>query len=137
MLNITFSTAVLRRDCSLYFKAPIRCSWTYQGYHVARLAADLRDLLTALELTVSPSMAHQMIDGVLFNFDFEWDVETNGTLGMCKDVCVVGTSMGAAIIWSYIELYGHERLARAVFVDQVCSRSWMVVLLINHDMGAV
>ena len=47
---------------------------------------------------------------------------------MCKDICVVGTSMGAAIIWSYIELYGHARLARAVFVDQVCSQKLLFCL---------
>ena len=32
---------------------------------------------------------------------------------------MVGSSMGAAVIWAYIELFGEERLARAVFVDQV------------------
>lgn len=35
-----------------------------------------------------------------------------------KDVYVVGTSMGAAVIWSYIENYRTARLAGAVFVDQ-------------------
>jgi pimeloyl-ACP methyl ester carboxylesterase len=34
------------------------------------------------------------------------------------DVTVVGTSMGCAIIWSYLELYGAERLKGAVCVDQ-------------------
>jgi pimeloyl-ACP methyl ester carboxylesterase len=53
------------------------------GFHVARLAADLRDFLTALELT---------------------------------DVTVVGSSMGCAVIWSYIELFGLQRLKQAVFV---------------------
>lgn len=57
-------------------------SW---GFHVARLAADLSELLTELEL--------------------------NG-------VYLVGTSLGAAVIWSYIELFGEHRLAGAVFVDQ-------------------
>lgn len=56
-----------------------------QGYHVSRLAADLRELLTQLELA---------------------------------EVTVVGTSMGCAVIWAYIELFGEDRLARAVFVDQ-------------------
>jgi len=55
------------------------------GFHVARLAADVNDLLTALDL---------------------------------KDVYVVGTSMGAAVIWSYIENYRTSRLGGAVFVDQ-------------------
>ena len=35
-----------------------------------------------------------------------------------QEVTVVGTSMGASTIWSYIELFGEERIARAVFVDQ-------------------
>lgn len=33
---------------------------------------------------------------------------------------VVGTSMGCAVIWSYVELFGTARLRQAVFVDQVC-----------------
>jgi pimeloyl-ACP methyl ester carboxylesterase len=53
------------------------------GFHVARLAADLRDFLTALELT---------------------------------DVTVVGSSMGCAVIWSYVELFGLQRLKQAVFL---------------------
>ncbi|EFN51577.1 hypothetical protein CHLNCDRAFT_140070 [Chlorella variabilis] len=55
------------------------------GLRIARLAADLRDLLTELDL---------------------------------QDVTVVGTSMGAAVIWCYIELFGEARLKQAVFVDQ-------------------
>lgn len=35
-----------------------------------------------------------------------------------QDVYVVGTSMGAAVIWSYIENYRTSRLAGAIFVDQ-------------------
>mmetsp|Transcript_40640 Transcript_40640/g.102201 ORF Transcript_40640/g.102201 Transcript_40640/m.102201 type:complete len:284 (-) Transcript_40640:157-1008(-) len=35
-----------------------------------------------------------------------------------KDVYAVGTSMGAAVIWSYIENYRTSRLAGAIFVDQ-------------------
>lgn len=27
--------------------------------------------------------------------------------------------MGASIIWAYIELYGEDRLRKAVFIDQV------------------
>ncbi|KAL4431472.1 hypothetical protein ABPG75_006728 [Micractinium tetrahymenae] len=57
-------------------------SW---GFHVARLAADLHELLTQLDLA---------------------------------DVTVVGTSMGCAVIWSYIELFGEQRLKQCVFVDQ-------------------
>ena len=45
------------------------------GFHVARLASDLKDLLTTLRL---------------------------------EDVTLVGSSMGAAIIWSYLELFGYS-----------------------------
>lgn len=55
------------------------------GFHVARLAADLKEFLEKLEL---------------------------------QEVTVVGASMGAAVLWAYIELFGEERLARAAFVDQ-------------------
>ena len=41
---------------------------------------------------------------------------------IAQAVTIVGSSMGASIIWAYIELYGHDRLARAVFVDQVALR---------------
>jgi pimeloyl-ACP methyl ester carboxylesterase len=53
------------------------------GFHVARLAVDLRDFLQALDLT---------------------------------EVTVVGSSMGCAVIWSYVELFGLQRLRQAVFV---------------------
>lgn len=33
-------------------------------------------------------------------------------------VTVVGTSMGCAVIWSYVELFSTHRLKQAVFVDQ-------------------
>lgn len=33
-------------------------------------------------------------------------------------VTLVGTSMGASIIWSYVELFGDARVSKAVFVDQ-------------------
>ena len=55
------------------------------GYHVARYAADLRDLLRHLNL---------------------------------DNVTLVGTSMGCAIIWSYLELFGDAKVKAAVFVDQ-------------------
>lgn len=40
------------------------------------------------------------------------------TQAVVQEVTVVGTSMGASTIWSYIELFGEDRIARAVFVDQ-------------------
>lgn len=58
---------------------------TDHGRHVARLSADLRDLLAALQV---------------------------------MGATVVGTSMGCAVIWSYFELFGKDRMAKAVFVDQ-------------------
>lgn len=56
------------------------------GYHVHRLAADLREVLVA-----------QALD----------------------HVHVLGHSMGCAVIWSYLELFGDDRLASLVFVDQM------------------
>lgn len=35
-----------------------------------------------------------------------------------NDVVVCGWSMGASTIWAYVDLYGTDRLAGAVFVDQ-------------------
>eukprot|EP00899_Mesostigma_viride_P003440 jgi/Mesvir1/13097/Mv06076-RA.1 len=55
------------------------------GYHVARLAADLRDFLAALSLT---------------------------------RVVLVGSSMGAAVIWSFVELFGQDNIKGCVFIDQ-------------------
>jgi len=55
------------------------------GYRVARLAADLRDLLIELEL---------------------------------QDVVLLSWSLGAPVIWSYWELFGQERVAGAIFVQQ-------------------
>ena len=34
------------------------------------------------------------------------------------DVTAVGTSLGCAVLWSYVELFGQERLGQLVFVDQ-------------------
>ena len=55
------------------------------SYRIPRLAADLRDLLQALDL---------------------------------DDVTVLGWSIGCPIIWSYLELFGKERLRDAIFVQQ-------------------
>lgn len=55
------------------------------GYRVSRLARDLYDLLSALNL---------------------------------QDVTVLGWSLGCPIIWSYLELFGNERLSAAIFVEQ-------------------
>ncbi|MGB0436904.1 MAG: alpha/beta fold hydrolase [Mycobacterium sp.] len=56
------------------------------GYHLHRLAADLREVLIAHDL---------------------------------GDVHLLGHSMGCAVIWSYLELFGDERLASLILVDQM------------------
>ncbi|MFZ0835334.1 MAG: alpha/beta hydrolase [Mycobacterium sp.] len=56
------------------------------GYHIHRLAADLRDVIVSRDL--------------------------NG-------VHLLGHSMGCAVIWSYLELFGRERLASLILVDQM------------------
>ena len=38
---------------------------------------------------------------------------------------VVGTSLGCAVIWAYVELYGDASLGKLVFVDQAPSQ-WMM-----------
>jgi non-heme chloroperoxidase len=55
------------------------------GYRVSRLAADLRDVLEALEL---------------------------------HKVTLVGHSLGCSVIWSYLDLFGGDRVERLVLVDQ-------------------
>ena len=37
------------------------------------------------------------------------------------DVTILGWSMGCSVIWSYLDLFGPERLAQAVLVDQMAS----------------
>ena len=59
------------------------------GFHVHRLAADLRELLAALEI---------------------------------EKPVVVGTSLGCAVIWAFVELYGDAALGKCVFVDQAPSQ---------------
>ncbi|KAK3933964.1 Alpha/Beta hydrolase protein [Diplogelasinospora grovesii] len=61
------------------------------GYHVARLAMDLRELIKHLQAQFSKHL----------------------------HVVPVGCSIGAAILWTYVELYGcSDFLAGFVFVDQ-------------------
>ena len=38
---------------------------------------------------------------------------------------VVGTSLGCAVIWAYVELYGEASLGKLVFVDQAPSQ-WVL-----------
>jgi pimeloyl-ACP methyl ester carboxylesterase len=62
---------------------------TLHGYHVPRLASDLKDLLEYIALT----QAHQPLVGV-------------------------GCSLGAAVLWSYSELFSSKAFSGMVFVDQ-------------------
>ncbi|KAH6645160.1 Alpha/Beta hydrolase protein [Truncatella angustata] len=64
------------------------------GYHVARLAADLKELIAHLRSSVPT----------------EHDAET--------DVVPVGCSIGAAVLWTYVELFGDADFAGMAFVDQ-------------------
>ena len=62
------------------------------GLRIACLAADLRDFLSLLQ--------------------------SHGRLGPDGRVTLVGTSMGVAVIWSYIEQFGEDLVRSLVLVDQ-------------------
>ncbi|EGY15121.1 uncharacterized protein VDAG_05975 [Verticillium dahliae VdLs.17] len=66
-----------------------RSGRTTGGYHVARLAVDLQELLAHLK---------KAAPGARF--------------------LPVGCSIGAAVLWTYVELFGPEDFAGYVFVDQ-------------------
>lgn len=79
------------------------------GYHVARLAADLRDLLTHLRSIYSASASPSKAQSGTGEGD------TAGPLRFIP----VGCSIGAAVLWTYVELFGGSRdFAGFVFVDQ-------------------
>jgi len=63
-----------------------RSSVPHVGYHIHRLAADLREVFVAQGL---------------------------------DHIHLLGHSMGCAVIWSYLELFGDDRIASLVFVDQM------------------
>ncbi len=67
-----------------------RSGHTPGGYHVARLAADLRELVKFLR----------------------------ATSGTGLKFVPVGCSIGAAVIWTFLELFGCDDFAGLVFVDQ-------------------
>lgn len=71
-----------------------RSAHTAGGYHVARLAADLRELLAHLRGAVP------------------------GAASSATRFVPVGCSIGAAILWTYVELFGDSDFAGFVFVDQ-------------------
>ncbi|KAI2628521.1 alpha/beta-hydrolase [Hypoxylon sp. NC1633] len=66
------------------------------GYHVARLAADLRDLLAHLRLRAPSSTS----------------------TSAPRKIVAVGCSIGAAVLWTHVELFGGDDFAGFVFVDQ-------------------
>ena len=84
---------------------------------MARLAADLRDFLDELDLQVSRlhTACPAGCDLLISVLDM---INSNICCIGIQNVTVVGTSMGASTIWSYTELFGDHRLAKAVFVDQ-------------------
>ncbi|KAK8068934.1 AB hydrolase superfamily protein YdjP [Apiospora phragmitis] len=63
------------------------------GYHVARLAADVRDLVAHLHRALNARGAEPL-------------------------VVPVGCSIGAAVLWTYVELFGQHGFGGFVFVDQ-------------------
>ncbi|KAF2125231.1 alpha/beta hydrolase-like protein [Dothidotthia symphoricarpi CBS 119687] len=67
------------------------------GYHVARLALDLENLLDHLQFIKS---------------------------GRGK-IAAIGTSLGAAILWSYSELFGTSVFSHVVFVDQAPLQNYL------------
>ena len=74
-----------------------RSGRTRGGYHVARLAADLRDLIA----------------------DLRGCAQGNGKgTGNGMRIVPVGCSIGAAVLWTYVELFGCGDFAGFVFVDQ-------------------
>lgn len=60
------------------------------GYHVARLAADLRDVITTLRRHAPEDL----------------------------QIVPVGCSIGAAVLWTYVELFGDADFAGLAFADQ-------------------
>ncbi|KAI0867251.1 Alpha/Beta hydrolase protein [Hypoxylon argillaceum] len=63
---------------------------TQGGYHVARLAADLRQIVAHLRSLSRPDLK----------------------------IIPVGCSIGAAVLWTYVELFGCDDFTAFVFVDQ-------------------
>lgn len=63
---------------------------TRGGYHVARLAADLRQIIVHLRSMSRPDLK----------------------------IIPVGCSIGAAVLWTYVELFGCDDFMGFVFVDQ-------------------
>ena len=69
-----------------------RSAHTPQGYHVARLAMDLHDFIST--------------------------VIRGSERGEKVQIYAVGCSIGAAVLWTYVELFTDSAFAGLVFVDQ-------------------
>ncbi|PQE21641.1 hypothetical protein CJF32_00004345 [Rutstroemia sp. NJR-2017a WRK4] len=71
---------------------------TPHGYHVSRLAMDIHELLSHLNLLPSPS-----------------SFPNHSTPPKIR---ALGTSLGASILWSYTELFTSTPFSHLIFVDQ-------------------
>ncbi|KAK3902250.1 Alpha/Beta hydrolase protein [Staphylotrichum tortipilum] len=78
------------------------------GFHVSRLAADLRELILHLGRSTG-------VPGIRF--------------------VPVGCSIGAAVVWTYVELFGEEGMRGYVFVDQAPLQD-RAVLGLGGEWGA-
>ncbi len=84
-----------RRVITVDFRGHGESGKPAHGYRIARLAADIAELLNHLEL---------------------------------KSVDALGWSMGAAVWWSFIDLYGTSRIHQLILVDQptvIITAPWM------------
>mmetsp|Transcript_2223 Transcript_2223/g.5007 ORF Transcript_2223/g.5007 Transcript_2223/m.5007 type:complete len:293 (-) Transcript_2223:101-979(-) len=85
--NITSLHSLCSRVIVLDLRSHGSSQKVSHGAHVARLAADLNELLAS-----RTTLPHKLI--------------------------LLGSSLGCAVIWSFVELFGTSRLHAAVFVDQ-------------------
>ncbi|KAK7931280.1 hypothetical protein PG985_001992 [Apiospora marii] len=86
------------------------------GYHVARLAADVRDLVAHLHRAISAT--------------------TNPSeRGVEPLVVPVGCSIGAAVLWTYVELFGQHGFGGFVFVDQAPLQDRVPAFVAGSEWG--
>lgn len=83
--QIDMLTAAGYRVLTMDWRSHGRSSRTSKNLRISRLAADLEELFTMLNL---------------------------------KKVILIGHSMGASVIWAYLSLFGQDRLAKVVYVDE-------------------
>ncbi|AEO68697.1 uncharacterized protein THITE_2118276 [Thermothielavioides terrestris NRRL 8126] len=89
------------------------------GFHVARLAADLREVLRFLKRSAAASPTAAYVSGP----GPESGAAAAGGGGGEVKFVLVGCSIGAAVLWTHIELFGEDLdgdgcCAGYVFVDQ-------------------